>query len=578
MQVPKLARILALSQSQRALMTISSAAPFGLTNKHMRDLFTPTSLRQRGSIVYRGIGMGFWLYPCESTDTWAISATQDDAAWERCEGHVWLDLATSRARLDAVDRASEAGTYFGFGMERCAHVLETEQSRLAALRSTRDGDVETVNFAQGVTAEQVACTLLWKFGAFTIAGDRAASAVVQLPPDLSKIHLQGDLYLRKGESITIEGMGNSISVGSTQIRVDSGGSLRLMSATIVDSVGGSAIYSEGDVLVTKCTFTKNVANTDLLQRFAEPLVPAGSATDLPLKGTWMGAYGGAVFVAYSKSKFVSRSSIFDQNVALRGRVASWGGAIAARGGYVAIEDGSVVSNNRAEGGSFAAVGGGVFLMFSRFSASNSNFTGNEARQVNLYGPSKKDAGTYANGGGVYLQVTIADISASNFERNVARGGKEAAQGGGLFMQRGSNARIWESAFARNQALDGGRLTWGGGMFLEPGAVLLINTTTIDENVAKGTSESWGGGIRNKGKITIGSGVSFRCGPACHPRVVFPASDRSLPSSRVTETALRSSQLEYCREPGEGTWRGDQCLGNTGLIDRNGCQIRLKRGV
>ena len=120
MQVPKLARILALSQSQRALMTISSAAPFGLTNKHMRDLFTPTSLRQRGSIVYRGIGMGFWLYPCESTDTWAISATQDDAAWERCEGHVWLDLATSRARLDAVDRASEAGTYFGFGMERCA--------------------------------------------------------------------------------------------------------------------------------------------------------------------------------------------------------------------------------------------------------------------------------------------------------------------------------------------------------------------------------------------------------------------------------------------------------------------------
>ncbi len=505
--VPELARILALAQSNATRRAIDSAATFGMLNKHVQDIFTPTSLRRHGSVVYRGIGKGLWLYACESADTWAISGTQDSAAWDRCEGRAWIDLATSRARLDAVDRASEAGTFFGYEIDLCAQVFGTEQSRLAPLRSTMDGDIERVGFAPDVTAEEVTCTLLWRFGSFTVGGDRAASAVVQLPPHLSAIKLQGDIYVRKGESITIEGMGVSISVGRQQIRVAAGGSLTLFRAMVVDSVGGSAVYSEGEVTATKCTFARNVAKSNVLIRSNEPLVPPGSIANPPIRGAWLGSYAAAVLIANSKAKLVSRGSIFDRNIAYRGSVTSWGGAIGARGGYVAIEDGSVVSNNIAEGGRSCATGGAMFVIFAKLTISDSNFTGNEVRQLPLYGPAKEE-GIISQAGALFILVTMTNISSSTFEGNIARGGKEGPKGGAIIVHRGMSTTIWQSAFRRNRALDGTRMTRGGALGLEPGSITSLDTTAFEGNVAKGDNECYGGGIYGEGKLTMGAGVSF----------------------------------------------------------------------
>jgi hypothetical protein len=387
-------------------------------------------------------------------------------------------------------------------------VFGTKQSRLAPVRSTMDGGIETVGFAPNVTAEEVACTLLWRFGSFTVGGDRAASVVVQLPPHLSTIKLQGDIYVRNGESITIEGMGVSISVGLHQIRVAAGGSLMLFRAMVVDSVGGSAVYSEGEVTATKCTFARNVAKSNVLIRGNEPLVPDGSIANPPIHGAWLGSYAAAVLIANSKAKLVSRGSMFDRNIAFRGSVTSWGGAIGARGGYVAIEDGSVVSNNLAEGGRSCAVGGAMFGIYAKITISDSNFTGNEARQLPLYGPTMEE-GIVSQAGALFVLVTMTDISSSTFEGNIARGGKEGSKGGAIIVQRGMSTKIWQSTFRRNRALDGKRITRGGALNLEQGSITSLDTTAFEGNVAMGDNECYGGGIYGEGKLTMGAGVSFR---------------------------------------------------------------------
>ena len=142
---------------------------------------------------FRGMNQNEYFYRCgneqiAAEETWVITGTQNEDAWSRCEGRVWIDLGSARARTDATDRLSAAGgVFFDLSLRQCGeefariqiHSANTESVPDGADRSEQDRSLGLMAFPAGVPAAHVACSLVWRLGPFsTIHGDGRSTTVL----------------------------------------------------------------------------------------------------------------------------------------------------------------------------------------------------------------------------------------------------------------------------------------------------------------------------------------------------------------------------------------------------------------
>jgi predicted outer membrane repeat protein len=325
---------------------------------------------------------------------------------------------------------------------------------------------------------------------------------VHLPELNGEIELRADIVIRPGDVVVLNGVRSdtnrtTILLGSRQIRVDRGGRLDLIRLAITGSIGGSALFSEGIVATINCSLVRNMAATNFVARFAELLVPAGSAADKVRKGAFAAAFGGAVFSFGATAYFHSLGSSFENNAVI-GHIASFGGAITAVGGSLTLESVSV-RRNLAIGGKWSAQGGGAAMIFGPLSIVESQFVGNEARQTD---------GTVSSAGAIMVQSGACNMSAVRLERNVARGGTLGCSGGAFRIESRSTATFAEVLLLGNQASGGKTYSRSGALDMELGSAVALSNTRFSKNQVNSGASASGGAISCDGKLTLGPGVVF----------------------------------------------------------------------
>jgi hypothetical protein len=104
------------------------------------DLYVPTGRFQHGLAVYRGTDTGRYAFACDPAllaGRWALSSTDDETAWSRCDGELWLDTQSNRlstanptsADTEASDKDRQYGSAYAepvvyrFNFEGCTAFL-----------------------------------------------------------------------------------------------------------------------------------------------------------------------------------------------------------------------------------------------------------------------------------------------------------------------------------------------------------------------------------------------------------------------------------------------------------------------
>jgi hypothetical protein len=199
-----------------------------------------------------------------------------------------------------------------------------------------------------------------------------------------------------------------------------------------DSVGASAVYSEGKLQVTNSTFTNGKTGISLVAKFGEGLVVKGDGHSTPVPSAFIGAVGGAIFSAFASANCAAIGSTFSDN-ACNGSsaVVAFGAGIMAFGGVVEMES-TVLTRNIAHGGPriYASWGGAVMLVYARLEASATSFLANSVR-----GP-----GMYALGGAIgakratiVVHTCVLFYRVILFEANSASGGSLSAESGAVSL-------------------------------------------------------------------------------------------------------------------------------------------------
>ena len=392
--LPELASTLASAQAKATRAAMRASLPLGLSaapETEATNLYVAVDdLLFAGWPVYRGVNKRDWMYRCGpdggSEEFWVISSVSDQAAWSRCEGRVWIELEFARARMDPLDDSTILnGLSFDLGFASCNDtlVLSTKLDE-----PNVDSDLTQPGTpGPTISAAEVECRLLRQFGAHA-ADASGRTRTVRLPCAPEAVRLVGDVLVRSGQVLRLEGceaeLQSSIVVGLRRLRVDQGGRLELIRVALVDSVG-SAVFSEGDLVILNSTFERCATSSNAVSRvseglYAHPSVSGGSAQEgnasVP---AMLMAWGGAIFITGVTASVTSSGSGFVGNSA-RGHIVSAGGAIMAYGGTVVLEAGSTFRENKVEGGLLIARGGAVSAIFAVFAVSNTSFIGNVAQQ------------------------------------------------------------------------------------------------------------------------------------------------------------------------------------------------------
>ena len=167
--LPELAMRIIADQSEKLAATVAAAVPFSLVaaatsaSPLANDLYVPTGKIQHGLAVYRGTDTGRYAFACDPAllgGRWALSSTDDETAWSRCDGELWLDIQSNRlstanptsADTEASDKDRQYSSAYAepvvyrFNFEGCTAFLP------AVVMS-----MPVATFAAGVPAEEVAC-------------------------------------------------------------------------------------------------------------------------------------------------------------------------------------------------------------------------------------------------------------------------------------------------------------------------------------------------------------------------------------------------------------------------------------
>jgi hypothetical protein len=394
------------------------------------ELFVALGDHASGTTVYYGIVSGEWFYRCSSSDSsaeiWAISEVHDAGTLARCDGRLWFDLASGRARSDFTDHTKTVGFWLDLRVDNCGPQLTTVESRqsvLVAETATDNSSEEQLVFFAGVSAQQVACTLLWRLGSFR---NSSRAATVYLPTDVD-VTLVGDVVVRSGELIKLvapEGQGASLILGQHRVQVESGGRLILERVRFMDSNGSTAVFSEGVVTATNCSFIRCRTGTNIIARFTESFAQKKG-------GACMMAIGGAVVSTYAGAEFNATDSFFSSNSAQDASDANWAGAIAAVGSLLVLQR-STLQDNVAEGGDFAALAGAIIVLVgATLDMSDCVVVRNAARQppAAVHGNADESIPSQSLGGAIGLNAAVGRISSTLIADNLASLSGRSAQAG-----------------------------------------------------------------------------------------------------------------------------------------------------
>jgi hypothetical protein len=266
------------------------------------------------------------------------------------------------------------------------------------------------------------------------------------------------------------------------LQVRRGGKLELVGIDVVNSTGSSAVFGEGRITITNCTFTRCVAGPNGIMRSLEGSKFSGGAA--------LRALGGAIQVQGGKAALQLTNSSFVECAAQSANYANYGGAVYAAA-MVRI-DTSRFEANYVQGGSESASGGALFIQARRLDITESEFVSNKAK-------GKREA----QGGAMYMLdctalmdkspdfCTVAptdcgaQLRAVTFMRNVASGGSSRVKGGAIYMStQGLCVNLTGSSFEANSAQDSGGNIEGGAVAVSGKSVFKIATTSFVGNTAK----------------------------------------------------------------------------------------------
>jgi hypothetical protein len=254
---------------------------------------------------------------------------------------------------------------------------------------------------------------------------------VRLPSSVREFDLVTDVVVLANEHLRLESAAHvRLTLNVRGFRVEKGGTLELHRLMLVDSLAGSAVFAQGTVQLSSCTFSRCVTGTNFVARFGEGLVPRGDGgSEHPSRGAFLLAIGGAVFMYKGGARLKVIACTMEANAAKGSGVAAWGGAIGLFGGAARLED-SLFRANYAEGGVFTAMGGAAFAMYAYAEVERANFTANEARGATQGGTQ------FSFGGALALQSAEANITASGFVDNVCRAAHQTCSGGAIYIEYG----------------------------------------------------------------------------------------------------------------------------------------------
>lgn len=262
---------------------------------------------------------------------------------------------------------------------------------------------------------------------------------------------------------------------------------------------GGAIYSNGDLRVSNCNFTKNKAKTDGGAIYADAKVTATSSIFIinEAAGASSQCYAGAIYC----TNIDCDKCIFDNNHAY-----DYGGAI-----YINNKGKSTIKNSKFTNNKADDYNGGAIYSKKNIEVYNSLFKNNQAN--NSWSPST------SQGGAIYCGT----ITCNNctFENNKAK-----KYAGAIYINDKEVSTIKNSKFINNTSpFNGGAINANGklivessifknnkadhfGGALEPyengGAIFCLNIDCNNSTFENNYAESYGGAIfiKNEGKSTI----------------------------------------------------------------------------
>jgi hypothetical protein len=514
--LPELVDILSAAQAASMAAAVRSLEPFGLSitlpenaesdstaTVLVRDLFVPTDETFHDKPLLRGIDTNNSIFACsrvESPDTWVISSSSDRSTWARCEGDVWIDRLSGKAL--ATGRSPLVPTILvhrGLG-ETCGSLL-----RFAVMPSTHRG---ILAFPKSIRADEVACWLARLFGPQSAFPSGQVPSSIKLPEGLGAVRLLTDIVLARGRSLVLTGGGNTVIVGSHQLRVAANALLTLEFVTVANSVRSTAIAIEAGFVrlsnstVRNCSVYMNAVNADGLLESRGGAISVNAAgrlelvfVDLYANSVAEGdmASGGAIFCTGGSSISVSRSKLRG-NVAHRAGLrngvlegAASGGAVflSTRSSLVVLE--SELFQNAARDGGYWSQAGAVYVcdgssVMIRGSKLYENIVENGGLH---FGSDKEDAGCYGSAIVVELKSSAEFIECEVCD-NIARAGAQWTQGGAMLSYDGSSLLIARSKLLRNAVHGAGSHVDGGAVSLYGGddpSIGWLNESEISDNGA-----------------------------------------------------------------------------------------------
>jgi hypothetical protein len=525
---PDLAATLAAAQGRMMRATMDSAEPFGLhISESLTDLFVRTNGKLNGATTYHGVHSGYLMYRCAlgsrgaTGDIWAISSTEDANALGRCEGDLWVEVDTAQAHTGNF-AVGLLGLRFVAGFEKCALLLRDENARRARISSYTDADTgaEVVSFADGVTGQEVACTMLWRLGPYWPLQQNSTTTRMVLPRAVGRIELIGDILVRVGETLILEieeaiGIASSaatlVAVGKRQVQVEPGGKLAFVRMKLVDAVGGSALHNLGETSATNSTFERcSTSLNTVTLTLALPSNAGRSESDPPVPRVTTAAAGGAVLSFGDRALFTATGSLFLNCSASGSATYIAGGAISCVGGRVHLVRTMLRECFVGGFGDASFSGGGALsaVFAPSIEVVDSLIVGNQASKASSL-DSETQSSYFCIGGAMWFSYfSKGNINGSTFVNNSATFN---ARGGAVAVGLGVNLDISRSVFRSNSALGTAatKLSRGGGLFVDSRGTANIQDTTFELNLAAGSQLTDGGAVSVFGSLTLGHEIVFQ---------------------------------------------------------------------
>jgi hypothetical protein len=183
----------------------------------------------------------------------------------------------------------------------------------------------------------------------------------------------------------------------------------------------------------------------------------------------------------------------------------FGGGIYNEAGTTTVDDTAIMANTALTGGGILNDGGTLTVqngsMIGQLGAGNSAGSGGgihnwDGGVVTVDGSSVISNTATASGGGVYNGATLTVTNGSAIRGNAAAGTLREEDGGGIYNEAGATATVDGSSVISNTA------RWGGGIS-NRGTLTVTNASTVSANACSGAM-CFGGGVYNRGTLTVDS--------------------------------------------------------------------------